>query len=663
MTNILISHQIDYTTTGAFGMVGVAPTKIQLNIQKNTNTPNVAIAFDPRLGTLTSDTVTATYTATENIHVDTSHPNSPGNVLAAGYVNFNQNFTLGAEWGTSDINFTSQKLLASSSSLTITGTQTVSTTAPDDGGAITLSLTTTTLPLQYSLTGTYTYTLALVTGQVYTPKSTAEYIHDALTNNLSSTDYLTANAAYSNVINLRETSAETSSQNTALQGAEYYLRGYAGGLAWVEAQPFNDSLYSFDGFKGTLIDELGNRGGPVSWIAYNALKTFQISIGLGVNPNGLPSAPPGGGAENTAGFAAGLNELTVDEILASPDPVAGATAPAAPVLVYPLGSLDPQPQSFDSSNPSQPTVTLGAAAGFDIAVTNPAEMSFFDPVSANTQAFVVTGSGLVNVMIPDIDGPGSYDLNVEGHSYAITPGQVFNFGAAGLSNVQTFAIDGITSAAPFVIGLTFDTAGVIALVEAAACYAAGTLITTDQGDLPIERLAIGDRVITVSDGPVPIQWIGRRSYAGRFFSARPQLRPIIIQAGALGDGLPRRDLHVSPQHAMFLDGVLVRAASLINGRTIMRNDLCRAVDYIHLELAEHNLIWAEGAASETFVDDESRLMFHNAHEYEAMFGRAAVPARYCAPIVESGHKLEVIRSSLWQIACQNGAEIRRFTYG
>ena len=180
-----------------------------------------------------------------------------------------------------------------------------------------------------------------------------------------------------------------------------------------------------------------------------------------------------------------------------------------------------------------------------------------------------------------------------------------------------------------------------------ACYCAGTLIRTERGDVPVEDLAIGDQVITHTGALEPIRWIGTRSYHGRFLAGRRNLLPIRFRAGSLGNAVPARDLLVSPKHAMLLDGVLVAAELLVNGTTIVQETAAARVDYFHIELARHGVIWAEGAASETFIDDSSRGIFHNADTYGALYpGHTPAPAEYCAPRVIDGFELEAIRRRL-----------------
>ncbi len=178
---------------------------------------------------------------------------------------------------------------------------------------------------------------------------------------------------------------------------------------------------------------------------------------------------------------------------------------------------------------------------------------------------------------------------------------------------------------------------------AVACYAVGTHITTPVGETTIECLRIGDLVTTVGGKAKPVKWIGRRAYARPFVQANPQIRPVRICAGALGAGIPSRDLLVSPMHALQLDGVFVPAAALVNGVSVDRDADTETVNYVHIELEDHDAILAEGAAAETFVDRDSRGMFQNAAEYLAMFGSEEKAPPCHAPRLEEGFELQAIR--------------------
>lgn len=153
------------------------------------------------------------------------------------------------------------------------------------------------------------------------------------------------------------------------------------------------------------------------------------------------------------------------------------------------------------------------------------------------------------------------------------------------------------------------------------CFLEGTLIRTPFGDVPIERLAIGDTILTAAGGTTNVDWIGRQTLAPRF--ATPRMMPVRIAAGALGHGLPETDLHVSTDHGMILDGLVVDAGALVNGTTITRlspADLPERVTYYHIETPVHDVILANGAAAETFIDYAGRKGFDNYAEYLALFG-------------------------------------------
>lgn len=180
------------------------------------------------------------------------------------------------------------------------------------------------------------------------------------------------------------------------------------------------------------------------------------------------------------------------------------------------------------------------------------------------------------------------------------------------------------------------------------CFLAGTRIATPAGETPVEALAIGDLVLTADGRAAPVKWLGVQTVVSLF--AEP-LRsfPIRITAGALGEGLPARDLLVSPDHALMLDGLLVHAGALANGTTIVRESaMPDRFTYFHVELDDHALILAEGVPAETFLDTVTRRRFDNVADYEARYGNTVpVLAEMPAPRIKSARQLpQALRARL-----------------
>ncbi|MCB4771492.1 Hint domain-containing protein [Ancylobacter sp. Lp-2] len=146
------------------------------------------------------------------------------------------------------------------------------------------------------------------------------------------------------------------------------------------------------------------------------------------------------------------------------------------------------------------------------------------------------------------------------------------------------------------------------------CFLAGTLIATPAGEVAIETLRIGDAVLTSNGTARPVRWLARQTVS-TLFADSMKVMPVRIEAGALGDSLPARDLFVSPDHALLVDGVLVQAGALVNGVSIVRHaEMPKSFTYYHVELADHSLILAEGVPAETFVDNVTRRRFDNWQE-------------------------------------------------
>ncbi len=196
------------------------------------------------------------------------------------------------------------------------------------------------------------------------------------------------------------------------------------------------------------------------------------------------------------------------------------------------------------------------------------------------------------------------------------------------------------------------TGGTLIAIGSTPCFCAGTRIRTDRGEVPVEELAIGDRVINRKGEPRPIVWIGKRAYDGKFVRRNPDLQPILIRQNAfgpnaLGEAMPARDLYVSPRHAFWFDGVLITANALVNGGSIRKLHTSESVTYFHVELATHDVILAEGALAESFLNDDNRVMFQNADSFHELYPDVGPEAaEYCAPRLEIGEVAEAMQRKL-----------------
>jgi hypothetical protein len=219
------------------------------------------------------------------------------------------------------------------------------------------------------------------------------------------------------------------------------------------------------------------------------------------------------------------------------------------------------------------------------------------------------------------------------------------FGAGSLSAPVTFSVNAGTGGQ---VNIGVSTSAVIN--GNLPCFAAGTRILTETGDVAVEDLCEGDTVITARDGHAAakrIVWVGKRSLEVARHPNPDEIRPIRIYAGAFGPGLPQRDLRLSPHHALYVNGVLVEAQSLINDATVVREQSTRFVTYHHIELESHDIILAEGLPAESYLDTGSRAAFEGEGSLILHPDFAALgDADFCAPMIRGGDTLAAIRQLL-----------------
>ena len=175
------------------------------------------------------------------------------------------------------------------------------------------------------------------------------------------------------------------------------------------------------------------------------------------------------------------------------------------------------------------------------------------------------------------------------------------------------------------------------------CFLIGTRIVTPHGEVPVEELTIGDVVDTLN-GPLRVKWIGRRRFTKDASSSwHASVAPIRVARFALHDQYPHRDLYLSPRHSLFVDGVLIPVKHLVNDRSVVRAkmDDREVIEYFHIELETHEVIFAEGAPAETLLV-AGREGFANFVEHERLYGREERPAmKPFAPIHSYGGRAEL----------------------
>ncbi len=187
--------------------------------------------------------------------------------------------------------------------------------------------------------------------------------------------------------------------------------------------------------------------------------------------------------------------------------------------------------------------------------------------------------------------------------------------------------------------------GLEAITLEVTCYAQGTRIATADGETEVEALQIGDMVKTLHAGLQKVKWIGTRSYAAPFAN-HAKVLPVCIKSGALDDNIPSRDLYVSPGHAICIDGALIHAARLVNGVSITQAAQIDQITYYHIELENHEIIFAENAPAESFMGEYFRAHFQNAASYRALYPQGQAPEHMCLPRLDTGFQLAAIQRRL-----------------
>jgi hypothetical protein len=181
-----------------------------------------------------------------------------------------------------------------------------------------------------------------------------------------------------------------------------------------------------------------------------------------------------------------------------------------------------------------------------------------------------------------------------------------------------------------------------------ACFATGTRLRAENGEVAVEAVAAGDYVYTQNGRLAPVRWVGFREVCCRRHPRPEWVWPVRVARDAFGPGRPCRDLWLSPDHALFVDGVLIPVRHLIDGDAIAQFPR-DAVTYWHVELDRHDVVLAEGLACESFLDTGNRAAFANGGacvQLHPDFAQRSWDADACAPLVVAGPALARARAAL-----------------
>jgi hypothetical protein len=274
--------------------------------------------------------------------------------------------------------------------------------------------------------------------------------------------------------------------------------------------------------------------------------------------------------------------------------------------------------------------SAGTLSGLGTTITNFGSLQF-DSGAAWTVSGNDSASGLGTIAITGFTYGDTIDLTgfVES-SDTIVNGNTLVLTDAG-GDQATLNIEGGFSAGAF----QFSNDG-NGGTDVVICFAAGTLIDTQSGEVQVEKLNVGELVMTAHNGLRPVKWIGK----GKVLATRGRrtaATPVIVRKGALGPNLPHQDLRVTKAHALYIDEVLIPVEFLVNYKTIIWDDRAQEVEIYHVELESHDVLIANGVPAESYRDDGNRWLFQNANS-----GWDLPPQAPYAPVLTGGPVVDAV---------------------
>jgi len=389
-----------------------------------------------------------------------------------------------------------------------------------------------------------------------------------------------------------------------------------------------NSPYIFNGTAGTNFDNSNNYAD--GWApGYTLAPGVPVTIISGTAAISTPTLENNGtvivtGPHSTLISTASIGGTGTIDITSGGHVTLGITGEVTNEISFGTGGTALDPNLLDLNGAGSSEAQLNSVANFGAFDT--IIVSGFTPVTGDSLIdYYNAGTGVLSVS--EITGGGQ---GVENFFATIAgPG-------AGALSLGNFIISDSAS------GL---------VISDQPCFAAGTRILTPDGEKPVETLKAGDKVLTVRpglEGVAEIIWVGQRTIDLARHAMPQKARPVRILAGAFGPGLPERDLRLSPDHALYIDGHLIEAKTLVNGVTVIAEHGTRYVTYHHIELSQHDVVLAEGLAAETYLDSGNRANFETGTAPIALHPDFVAQTREkaCATLLVDGPAVIAVRQKL-----------------
>jgi hypothetical protein len=409
--------------------------------------------------------------------------------------------------------------------------------------------------------------------------------------------------------------------------------------------------------------------GQKDWVAVSltANQAYEVTV------NGLSA-----GGSVSIGTAQGLSEDGLSSFATANFGLGGGSATPQSIYFMPSATgtyyvdvSDPYPASTSETysvavaattadytdNPTAPgSVTVGGQTTGSL--TNTGQIDWIAVNMTANQAYEVTVTGLSPTGSVTIgtaagkasDGQSASGIvdNGEGSAPAGVESMYFMPSASGTYYIAVSDASASSSSEAYTVAVAATTADYTdnpsapgTIDTGLACFAEGTRIATARGEIAVEQVRPGDIAMAHFAGRARIVWTGHRHVDCRRHPRPHEVQPIRVRRDAFGEGRPVCDLLLSPDHAVFVDGVLIPVRHLVNGATVVREAVAR-VTYWHVELDRHDVLLAHGMPCESYLDTGNRGAFANATgpvDVHPDFARRAWAAQACAPHILGGPPL------------------------